>query len=109
MICPHPRFNGGLAMLALLGVAFMLCMRLSPCALRFDAAHPPCTGVPAWRVDLDRAPADELQLLPGVGARLAERIVQDRERRGSYGGLQALDRVPGVGPALIERLAPHVR
>jgi competence protein ComEA len=44
-----------------------------------------------------------------VGAGLAGRIVRDRDERGSYGSLAALERVPGVGPTLLERLRPHVR
>jgi competence protein ComEA len=77
--------------------------------LRFDPLHPPGTGVPAWRVDLDTAPAEELQLLPGVGPRLAQRMVQDRQSRGAFGGVQGLDRVSGVGESVIQRVAPHVR
>ena len=96
-------------MCALIGCLVVAGLRARPAALRFDAANPPRTGVPAWRVHLDSAPACELQLLPGVGPRLAERIVQDRERHGAFGGVQGLDRVPGVGAAVIERVSPHVR
>ena len=109
MIAPHPRFHGGLAVLGLLGALGMIHMRLQPCTLRFDPLHPPCTGVPTWRVDLDTAPVEELQLLPGVGPRLAQRIVQDRAVHGAFGGVQGLDRVSGVGASVIERVAPHVR
>lgn len=109
MIAPHPRFLGALAVIGLLGVLGMMGMRLLPLKLRFDPLHPPRTGVPKWRVDLDTAPAEELQLLPGVGPRLARRIVQDRESRGAFGGVRGLDRVSGVGESVIERVAPHVR
>ena len=109
MIAPHPRFHGALAVLGLLAVLAMIDVRLQPCRLRFDPLHPPCTGVPAWRVDLDTAPAAEVQLLPGVGPRLAERIVQDRASHGPFGGVRGLDRVSGVGESVIERVAPHVR
>lgn len=63
---------------------------------------------PGERIDLDRAPAEELARLPGVGMALAKRIVADREALGPFGGLEGLDRVRGVGPALLERVAPHV-
>ena len=58
----------------------------------------------AIRVDLDVAPADEIEKLPGIGPSLAKRIVADRTANGPFGCLQALDRVKGVGPALLARL-----
>jgi len=61
------------------------------------------------RIDLDRASAAEIARLPRVGVRLAKTIVADRDRRGPFGRLEALDRVPGIGPGLITTLAPHVR
>lgn len=48
-------------------------------------------------LDLNRASASELELLPGIGPRLAERIVSDRTARGPFRSVQELERVPGVG------------
>ena len=61
------------------------------------------------RIDLDHASASEIARLPRVGVRLAKAIVADRDRRGAFGGLEGLDRVPGVGPGLLTTVAPHVR
>jgi competence ComEA-like helix-hairpin-helix protein len=58
-------------------------------------------------VDLDRADAEELVRLPRIGPGMAARIVADREARGPYGSLEALDRVPGLGPAGLEALRPY--
>ncbi|MGE0352173.1 MAG: ComEA family DNA-binding protein [Gemmatimonadales bacterium] len=63
---------------------------------------------PGERIDVDRASAGELARLPRVGAALARRIVDDREAHGPFGALQGLDRVPGIGPAMLRRLEPHV-
>ncbi|MBE0594026.1 MAG: ComEA family DNA-binding protein [Gemmatimonadales bacterium] len=63
---------------------------------------------PGERIDVDRAAAEELTRLPRIGPALAQRIVSDRERRGPFGSLDGLDRVPGVGPVLLETLASHV-
>jgi competence protein ComEA len=60
------------------------------------------------RVDVDRAPADELQRLPRIGPALARRIVEEREAHGLFGTLEALRRVTGVGPRLIRDLEAHV-
>jgi competence protein ComEA len=64
---------------------------------------------PGERIDLDRAPAAELIRLPGVGLGLARRIVADREAHGNFGNLEAVDRVPGVGPRLLASLTDVVR
>lgn len=60
------------------------------------------------KIDVDRAPAEELARLPRVGPALAARIVADREANGPFGSLNALDRVSGIGPGTLQMLRPHV-
>lgn len=60
------------------------------------------------KIDVDRAPAEELARLPRIGPALAARIVDDREANGPYGSLEGLDRVAGIGPATLELLRRHV-
>jgi competence protein ComEA len=60
-------------------------------------------------IDLDRAGARELERLPGVGPALARRIVADRDARGPFGSLEALDQVAGIGPAMLAQIRPHAR
>jgi competence protein ComEA len=62
------------------------------------------TPQPEPRVDPDLATAAEIERLPGIGPSLARRIVADREAHGPFRCLSALDRVKGVGPALLARL-----
>jgi competence ComEA-like helix-hairpin-helix protein len=57
-------------------------------------------------VDANRAPAAELDRLPGVGPALADRWVAHRESHGAFRGPDDLTRIPGVGPATVERLRP---
>lgn len=64
---------------------------------------------PGESIDLDRAPAIELARLPRVGMALARAIAGDREARGPFGSLGALDRVPGVGPGLLRVIKAHAR
>lgn len=65
-------------------------------------ANPAATHAP---VDLNRATYEELQTLPGVGPKLAERIISRRP----FGKVDELEAVPGIGPKTIERLRPLVR
>lgn len=63
----------------------------------------PATGDPP--LDLNRATADELARLPGVGASLAARIVAARQAA-DFESIDDLARVKGLGRARIERLRP---
>jgi len=60
------------------------------------------------RIDVDRASAQELQRLPGVGPGLARRIVEERARGGPFGDTAALRRVEGIGPSKLRRMAPNL-
>ena len=60
---------------------------------------------PIRPVDLRDADRHALETLPGIGPVLADRIVRDREVRGAFESVDALQRVRGVGPNLVEALA----
>jgi competence protein ComEA len=59
-------------------------------------------------IDVNRANAAELQKLPGVGAKIAQRIIDERTLRGPFKTVDELRRVPGIGPKTLEKLRPHV-
>ncbi|GMA14459.1 competence protein ComEA [Deinococcus metallilatus] len=56
------------------------------------------------RVNLNSASLEQLEALPKVGPSLAARIVAGRP----YRSLADLDRVKGVGPAILQALTPLV-
>ena len=78
----------------------------SPPATRPLPAHPvppPVAGPavpvsPPEPLDVNRADAAQLAQLPGVGPGLAQRIVEERERRGRFDSPEALRYVLGMGP-----------
>jgi competence protein ComEA len=59
---------------------------------------------PAGPIRLNRATAAELQRLTGVGPVLAARLAARRDSLGGFADWDAVDAVPGVGPALLARL-----
>lgn len=59
-------------------------------------------------LDLDAAPAEAIEALPGIGPALARRIVAHRDSAGPFGGMAHLCDVRGIGPAMAERLRPLV-
>ena len=63
---------------------------------------------PGERLDPNTAGEEELDRLPGIGPAAARAIVESRSAEGPFGDVEALTRVRGIGPATIERLAPHL-
>ncbi len=56
------------------------------------------------RVHVNTAGLDELETLPGVGPALAQRIILYREAAGPFKSLDELDNVPGIGQVTLEKL-----
>lgn len=63
---------------------------------------------PEHTIDLNRASAEELARLPGIGAGLAARIVEHRARFGAFRRAEHLLMVRGIGERRFERLRPFV-
>jgi competence ComEA-like helix-hairpin-helix protein len=55
-------------------------------------------------LDLNRATIDDLVRLPGVGPALAERILSARAEDGRFESVDDLGRVSGIGPVKLARL-----
>lgn len=59
-------------------------------------------------LDLNSATVADLVALPGIGATLAERIVEYRERHGAFGSLSELRRITGVSSGRVADIADLV-
>ena len=67
-----------------------------------DEGGLPTELLPGQILDLNRATAEELQLLPGIGEKLSRAIVEDREQNGPFGSVEEITRVPGIGEKKLE-------
>ena len=90
-------------LLVLTLVALALTFRLYLQGVQSTLRVPIAASAPML-VDLNRASADELMLLRGIGPARARTIVEDRRRRGPFRSVDDLQRVHGVGPATIAGL-----
>ena len=83
--------------------------RAVPARDRRPSVRGPTDRVPAGLVDLNRADAETLTTLAGIGPVLAARIVAYRDSAGPFPDVASIQIVPGVGPATVERLRDRAR
>ena len=65
-------------------------------------------AMPAGKVNINTATAQQLSELPGVGPKLAARIVEYRQKAGGFKATQELMNVQGVGEKNFARIQPHL-
>ena len=60
-------------------------------------------------IDVNSAGAFELERLPGVGPAIAERMIGYRDAHGGFRSVEELDSVSGIGPKKLEALRARVK
>ena len=61
------------------------------------------------RVDVNTAPAAELETLPGIGEKKALAIVEYREANGPFRAVEELERVKGISERTVDGMRAYVR
>ena len=61
-------------------------------------------SMPQGTVDINRADAAELDTLPGIGPKLAQAIIEDREQYGPFYYPEDLIHVKGIGAKTLAKL-----
>jgi comEA protein len=65
-------------------------------------------ALPAARMNLNTASASQLQRLPRIGPKMAERILTYRTEKGGFKRVSELQNVRGIGEKTLEKLAPYL-
>jgi competence protein ComEA len=66
------------------------------------------TPAPAGKVNINTATAEQLTALPGVGAKLAARIVEHRQKSGAFKSVQELMNVKGLGEKNLKKIEQYL-
>ena len=85
-----------------------LMLAVSSIAFANEAAPAASSSQQAGVVNINSADAVQLALLPGVGAKGAQRIVEYRSQHGQFRKTSDLMQVKGIGAKSFERLAPYI-
>ena len=72
------------------------------------APKPTATATAAAPVNLNTATAEQLATIPGVGPKMAERIIDYRQKSGGFKKIEDLMNVSGVGEKSFLKMKPLI-
>jgi comEA protein len=92
---------------ACLTLALLALFATYPCMADQSASK---TKAPAaGEIDINRASAEQLTRIPGIGKVMAERIVLFRKEHGPFKRVEDLLKIKGIGEKSFERIRPYVK
>ncbi len=95
----------------LVTLALLAALALPVSSFAAPAPQAPADAADAARaavVNLNTATAAQLEALPGVGAKTAQRILDYRQKSGGFKKIEELMNVKGIGEKSFVKLKPHI-
>ena len=68
----------------------------------------PDSLIPGEKININTAPAVELQRLPGIGEKRALDIVAYREEQGGFDNVEELTGIPGIGEGILAGIRDYI-
>lgn len=60
------------------------------------------------KISINSSSKEDLEAIPGIGPKMAERIIAFRESNGHFSSLRDLEKVSGIGPKKYQELEPYL-
>ena len=79
-----------------------------PVVMAQQAAKPSSIAAPNAAINLNTSTLEQLETLPGIGARTAALIVEYRQKNGGFKKIEELMNVKGIGEKSFLKLKPLV-
>jgi competence protein ComEA len=92
----------------LLAAIAAIALSVSPSSAQSKAPAPKPTATAAAPVNLNTATAEQLATIPGVGPKMAERIIDYRQKNGGFKKIEDLMNVSGVGEKSFLKMKPLI-
>jgi len=103
------RSSRALSLLAVLSIVLVAGWIIYQRSIRSTSDRTDGQLVENWSLDLNQATEQELQLIPGLGPKLARAILQRRSELGAFQSLDQLSEVPGIKEQRVRNLARYLK
>ncbi len=82
----------------------LVCFLFSLCFL----AVPSVQAQSGSKININNATAAELESLPRIGPKVAQRIIDFREKNGKFNRIEDIMKVPGIGEKVFEQIKDKI-
>ena len=101
--------NHRLTRIKTLAIVLLLLFAAGPALAEQPATPPPAAKAQLQgTVNINTADATQLALLPGIGPKAADSIIEYRKSAGDFTSIDDLVKVKGIGPKTMEKLRPYL-